>query len=482
MIRQMTRGVTVMNDLSFIAARYGGRTTRFSMHGMSTNGIPGYHLISESLGPAGGNPPSSGGEQALVAGDWVINTNAPEPFSPYGLGGSFKGEARWSYPSAWPGLHASHEAAVPDRPGMVVGHTRLLGDCITGNIGPMFCINGNMGNMYLFTADGLFVSTLFNDIRLRPNWTAPVASRGMDVTEVSLHDENFWPSITQTPDGKIFMVDGGRTSLVRIDGLETLRRIPEQIINVTSKDLDQARDWFARAEIARQKARGTGMLNVPIRKRAPAVDGSLDDWPATTDWATIDRRGTKANFNSNSKPYEVSAAVCISAGKLYAAWRTTEKDLLNNTGENADAPFKTGGCLDLMLQAGTDQRLLVTVVKGKPRAVLYRAKVDGTKHPVSFASPWRSITLDVVEDVTDKVAFATDGTGNFEISIPLTSLHWSPKNGETVSADIGVLRGGGGQTTQRVYWSNKATAITADVPSEAELTPKLWGKWKLSAE
>ena len=24
--------------------------------------------------------------------------------------------------------------------------------------------------------------------------------------------------------------------------------------------------------------------------------------------------------------------------------------------------------------------------------------------------------------------------------------------------------------------------ITADVPSEAELTPKLWGKWKLVAE
>jgi hypothetical protein len=24
----------------------------------------------------------------------------------------------------------------------------------------------------------------------------------MDVTDVSLHDENFWPSMTQTPDGQ----------------------------------------------------------------------------------------------------------------------------------------------------------------------------------------------------------------------------------------------------------------------------------------
>ena len=39
-----------------------------------------------------------------------------------------------------------------------------------------------------------------------------------------------------------------------------------------------------------------------------------------------------------------------------------------------------------------------------------------------------------------------------------------------------------GQATQRIYWANKATAITADVPSEAELTPKLWGMWKVVAE
>ena len=482
MIREATRGVTVMNDLSFIAARHSEHTARFSMRGMSANGVPVYHLIPEPIGPAGGNPPSSGGEQALVTGDWVITTNAPEPFSPYGLGGSFKGEARWGYPSAWPGLHASHEAAVPDRPSIVIGHTRLLGDCVHGKIGPMFCVNGNMGNMYLFSADGLFVSTLFYDIRLRPNWGAPVATRGMDVTDVSLHDENFWPSITQTPDGNVFLVDGARTSLVRVDGLETLQRLPEQTITVTTNDLEKARDWFARAEVARQKARGTGTLNVPIRKQAPIVDGKLDDWPVTTDWASIDRRGTKANFNSDSKPYEVSAAVCVSGGRLYAVWRTTEKDMLSNSGETPDALFKTGGCLDLMLQADTDQRLLVTLVKGQPRAMLYRVKVAGTKHPVRFASPWRSIAMDEVKDVTESMSFAADKTGNYEISISLQTLHWSPKIGETISADIGVLRGSGGQTTQRIYWSNKATAITADVPSEAELTPKLWGKWKLISE
>jgi hypothetical protein len=493
--KRRSQGVTVMNDLSFVVTRFGERNVRFAPN-FGAQGSPHYDLAKpEDLGPAGGRPPSSGGNQSLTdAGGWTINSNAPEPFSPYGPGGTFRGEPRWSYPSPWPGLHASHEAAVPDRPGMVVGHTRLLGGFIQGKAGPMFCLNGNMGNMYLFTADGLFVSTLFHDIRLRPNWAAPVAIRNMDVTDVSLHDENFWPSITQTADGQVFLVDGARTSLVRVDGLESLARLPEQTISVTTNDLERAREWFGKAESRRHQQRGSGILKVAVRKSPPQVDGRLEDWPASTDWAFIDRRGTKANFNSDSRPYEVSAAVTLTDTHLFAAWRTTEKDLLKNSGETPNALFKHGGCLDIMLATNAaaradrnspvpgDERLLITQVKGQTRAWLYRAKVPGTKDPVAFSSPWRTIHLDTVEDVSESVELATDGKGNFEISIPLITLHWQPKPGETCRADLGVLRGSNNQTTQRIYWSNKATAITADVPSEAELTPKLWGRWNIVPE
>lgn len=484
MIPLQAGGVTVMNDLSLLVSRFNDTTARFSPLAVDAHGAPAYDLTKpERLGPACGLPPSSGGNQALhdPAG-WTIATNAPAPFSPYGIGGIYQGEPRWSYPSAWPGLHASHEAPVPDRPGMVIGHTRLLGGFIQGQAGPMFCINGNMGNMYLFTADGLFVATLFNDSRTRPKLATPVATRDMEVTELALKDENFWPSLTQTPDGKVFLLDGGFTSLIRVEGLESLQRLPDQTLTLTAADLDQARAWFDRAEAARQKTRGSGTLSVPMVQQAPTVDGRLSDWPATTDWASIDRRGVKAYFNSNSKPYEVSAAVCLSADRLFAAWRSSESKLLDNSGETPNALFKTGGCLDLMLQTDTDQRLLVTLVKGAPRALLYRAKVAGTTQPVAFSSPWRSISIDAVEDVTARVVFGSDGNGNYEISIPLATLHWQPRPGATVRADLGVLRGSNFQTTQRVYWSNKATAITADVPSEAELTPKLWGKWRVTAE
>ncbi len=42
---------------------------------------------------------------------------------------------------------------------------------------------------------------------------------------------------------------------------------------------------------------------------------------------------------------------------------------------------------------------------------------------------------------------------------------------------IGLLRGNGFQTLQRVYWHDKATGLVSDLASEAQLTPALWGPW-----
>ena len=94
---------------------------------------------------------------------------------------------------------------------------------------------------------------------------------------------------------------------------------------------------------------------------------------------------------------------------------------------------------------------------------------------VPFSSPWRTITFDKVEDVSNQLEFAATKDGNYEISIPLAALQLKPKEGLSIKGDIGILRGDGAQTISRVYWSNKATAIVSDVPSEAELTPALWG-------
>lgn len=62
-----------------------------------------------------------------------------------------------------------------------------------------------------------------------------------------------------------------------------------------------------------------------------------------------------------------------------------------------------------------------------------------------------------------------------KLSIPLKTLGLKATDGLRMKADIGILRGNGTETTARSYWSNRATGITADVPSEAAVTPHLWG-------
>lgn len=497
LISGATGGVTVMPDLAFVVSRVDGRTDRFKPVSFTPKGAPVYDpKHGETAADGAQNPVSSGGDQALVhENGWTVLTVAAKPFAPESMGGVFRGKPKWSYPSLWPGLHASHEAPTPDRPGELIGTTRLLGGFVTprnSDAGPLWCVNGNMGNMYLLSADGLFVATLFRDIRQGKTWSMPTARRGMLLNDISLHDENFWPSIVQTADGGIYLVDGARTSLVRVDGLETIRRLPASEFKVGAKDLAAAQAWQIRNEAERQSRSGIPTLKVAIRNEALPV-GSPEAWSAA-DWAPIDRRGVAANFDSNSKPYDVMGAVTIAGDRLHAAFRTGDPRLLRNSGETANALFKHGGALDVML--GTDPnadakrgkpvqgdiRLLVTRVNGATRALLYRAVVPGTTAPVTFASPWRAIALDRVDDVSSLVELAEDGKGGYELAIPVRTLGLNPSDGMTIKGDLGILRGNGFQTAQRVYWSNKATGITADVPSEAELTPALWGLWQFRHE
>ena len=482
-------GITVMPDLSFIAARVDDRTMRYRPVRFTSAGVPIYDAAQGETLLVGAQPPaSSGGDQALVTEDGLtVVTLGPKPFARESLAGGKGGQATWSYPSVWPGLHASHEAAVADRPGMLIGTTRLLGGFVTprgSDAGPLWCINGNMGNMYLLTADGLFVTELFRDVRVGKSWTMPEARRGMLLDEFSLHDENFWPTMTQTSDGQVYVVDGARTSLVRLEGLEAIRRLPPVSVSVTKEHLAAAQAWHVQAEAERQRKQGTGTLIVSLRPDAPVIDGQVGDWTNAT-WVTVDDRGRRAWFNSSSKPYHVTAALAVAGDRLYAVFNTGDPNLLKNAGD-AVAPFKTGGALDLMLSTAPnrdpkrreavpgDARLLVTRVGNKTLAVLYRAVVPGTTTPVPFSSPWRTITLDQVEDVSEHVTLA-GAEGNYEFSIPLSVLGLKPAPGLRLKGDIGVLRGNGFQTLQRVYWNNKATAITSDLPSEAQLTPDLWG-------
>ena len=150
-------------------------------------------------------------------------------------------------------------------------------------------------------------------------------------------------------------------------------------------------------------------------------------------------------------------------------------------GANSKAP------IDRQSAVAGDQRLLITQVKGKTVAVLYeKVSADRRSVPVEFTSPVMSIRFAKVVDVSSKVQLAIgteDGEkkafqwGLFEFAIPLSELHLPDHPTGEIRGDIGILRGNGYETTQRVYWMNKATGLVSDLPSEADLRPSLWGRF-----
>ncbi len=512
-------GVTLLSDLSFVFPD----SSRAIPIGFSAQGVPCYDLSRATKRFDWTVVPTSGSGQILDFPDGLSIATAG-PIQAFRTGAvrtataptaTIKAVAAtapvkaspgplWTYPNQWPGLHASHYARLASAPGEILGATRLLGlpmsfrsadaqDKAPFNV---WGINGNMGNGYLMTSDGLFVSTLFKDHRQSKPWPDK-AVRNMPLNDVSMGGESFFNTISQTKDGKVYIQNTNH--IVRVDGLDTLRRLPSQTLNVTPQLLAKAQDYFVARDAARLADKGSGTLEVGMRAQAPIVDGKLDEW-ADAKWVPLDAK--------------TSAAVIFSGDTMYVAYKTGYRDLLKNAAESLPLLFKTGGALDVMISSDPkadperkspvagDQRLLVTRVGEKLVAMRYRAVVNGAKSPVPFASPSRTVSFDRVDQVSDQIKLAQgtapieefhagnvfgdhtdkyEGT-SYEMAIPLSLLDIAPAQGTILRGDLGILVGNGFQTIQRIYWNNKATGLVSDIPGEAMLTPQLWGNWEIKGE
>lgn len=444
---------------------------------------------------------SSGGAQSVAGKDgWVVLTNGP-------VQGFLNGQQKWYYHNQWPGLHAGHRApAQPDFKGQLVAVTRLLGPTVTpktGEAGEIWGVNSDRAVMYLMTTDGLFVAQLGN---IDPNkqWRAPEHERNLDISDVNFVGENFWPTLNQSQDGQIYLGSGKEhSSLIRVEGLESVRRIPAQPLDVTQALLVKAEEYERTVAAARAAAAVKKPLQVAMRTAETAVDGDLMEWK-DAQWVVVDGPPGTGTKLQKVLPI-VEAAIAVSGDNLVVALRSRYLNLLANQGQAPQELFKTGGGLDIMLRsnpaAGTggtvqagDKRLLLALAPGgkKMLAALFEPVVPGTKPEakIPFSSPWRTITFDKVEDIAAKVKLARktvsekDAAGDvlrveqIEASIPLSLLGITPRVGLTLRGDVGILRGQGSETTQRLYWSNKQTGLMSDVPGEAMLSPGSWGEWQ----
>jgi hypothetical protein len=490
------------DEVSFAANKIGSLTVNeklefctaaaevFAPEKFTDQGVPVYNLAAprKELENFFMAEVGSGSGQITAARDgWTVGTGGQ-------VRGIRNGQIVWTYPNEWPGQQAGVFSTRPTHRGELMATTRHMGTIIpTGSdAGEILAVDGDKGNVFLMTTDGLFVATLFHDVRLcADGWTMPKAERGMLLNNITLYDEEFWTTCTQTPDGKVYLVAGkSHCSIVRVDNLGSVKRMSPFKLEVTAEALQKAEGYRMAREEKRLALVGRERLNVLLSDSAPTVDGTLDDWK-DAEWVAIEESANKRLQDAAGG--KVEAAVRVAGDRLFVAYRTKESNLLANEGDAWQVLFKTGGALDLMLatnpeaspkrtqaEAG-DLRLLVTLMKGKPMAVLYQPVAGEPKTPGSFSSPWRTITFDRVLDLSSQLNFAAKD-GLFEYSIPLAALGLTPKDGLALRGDIGILRGNGFQTLQRIYWQNKATSTVADVPTEATLTPHLWGNWQFDSQ
>lgn len=238
-------------------------------------GMPVYDLTTLALAVE----PKTIGGPLLSRDGWLISVGLL-------IRGARSGFPAWTWPQTHAGIQGSQPAGPPEYPGHVIGTTHLAGFTVTpksGDAGEVWTV---IGNLFMFTTDDLFVTELFRDRIAAGHGSGPDpvvgptdAKRGLSLKDMSLGEEAFWPSITQTKDGEIYLVAGhGFSAICRVTGLETVKRLPPQTIELTPALVETARQQRVRKQQAEIAAAGPKSLTIALYRAVVAVDGKADDW------------------------------------------------------------------------------------------------------------------------------------------------------------------------------------------------------------
>ncbi len=395
------------------------------------------------------------------------------------------GRAVWTHPAEGWGVHALYSAK-PYFPGQVVAQFDVIGhETAPGDLGEFLVTSTNTGICNLWTSDGLLAGNIFRDMRapgVKP-WSMPEHRRGLDLSGLTLGQEHFSGYFCRSQqDGKFYMVAGhNHVSVAEVLGLEKIRRIGGEI-KVGQPELTAAIEWDRRQQ-ARKLYEAAKLVVCRRTTEKIKIDGNFDDWGF--DSARLDSQGR-----------DISLALTYDDSNLYVCFKAKNAGPMKNTGNDWKRLFKTGAAVDL--QIGTDSaapanrqnpvkgdiRILMTVNKSQPVAVLYQPICPGARPDEA----WETHTM-VLSSAFDRVVRLPEikiatGSGKdndemylLEAAIPLQTLGLRPQDDLTLKFDWGVLVSGadGNEVMQRLYWANQQTAIVSDEAAEAVLRPDLWG-------
>ena len=450
----------------------GGRpamATKVPLKGWTAGGAPIWDIANQKLLSEGGKIqgclylPADG---KLIAGGPITGLRED-------------GTVAWTYKDNWPGVHASHNAPIPQRDDQLIGTLGCIGRVKTP-VGMVFGMHSNMGRLYLMSSDGLFVASVFQDCRLGGDAWPSTPRPGAPLGGMTMGSEWFGGHLFQAQKSNEYYLIAGFTAynLIKLNGLEKLQPLTGGSITVAPADL-LAAQTLAQQQVAKSTA-VRNALTISKATAAPALDGKLTGF-------------AKESFVEwSSGPYKIRAALAVDNSNLYLGYDVSgDENPMVNGGKDVKQLFVTGDSVDLQLgtdlsadakrsdAAVGDVRLLMTVFEGKPVAVLYQWKVKGEKQPVTFTCPWRSHTVDRVDVLSDAKINITRRSGGYilEAAVPLASIGWAPQAGKEYKMDLGVIFSDakGDNRAARVYWSNQATGLVADVPGEIMAEPRQWG-------
>jgi hypothetical protein len=400
------------------------------------------------------------------------------------------GKLEWSWMTEGWGGHALGHAK-PYTAAQVICEFDVVGaeKAHAGDLGEFFVTNSNVGTWNIWTSDGILAGRLFRDIRdpKRQGWSMREHPRGLRLEDATAGQEHFNGYFCKTADDHYYVVAGhNHASIVEVVGLDKYKRL-EGRAEVTADDVKKTEAWEHQKEKRRSYEAARVVDCRPRGSTDLKIDGDDRDWPAAAS-AAID-----LNPTNPAGAGDLTLRMMVDEKALYLCYAVRNHGPMKNTGNDWRTYFKTGASVDLQMGVDPkadplrkdpvegDWRLLFTVVNGEPQAVLYRPVAAGSPKEMAWQTGtmvWRT-RFDRVERLKDVQMACQGGDGGwvFEAAVPLATIGLKPEPGQRYKMDWGVLESGkdGHEVLQRIYWSNKATGITADVAFEAMIHPDLWG-------
>lgn len=370
---------------------------------------------------------------------------------------------------SYPNPYGRHDAPAARR-GLLIAPFRTNGvvEDVPG-VGSITALGGDRGEWFLMSMDGLFISSLCQDIK------------GLvTLDETFIGAESFggflWRDSTS---GKVLVQLGGPSyRLMEVTGLDSC--VVEKVkLTVTDELVKQgvaiAQERQQQKSVEPQRLRIAAVRNAPkealpvmLPASKPLIDGGVD--------VRVTQEGDPATW--------WRAAIAIEGQDLVAAWQVADASPWQNGEGQFTHAFIGGDAVDLQLDVpGRGPiRILVAKVGGKDTAIYSQVKDDSATSPVTYVvanNTANATTLALVKRLDEaRIATAT-GINSYTVllRLPLKSIGLDQARGSEIKGVVGVIfsNPAGNNRASRLYWHDKNTGQVADVPSEARIDPKRWG-------